>query len=349
MKYTARPVKAHWPRRVIWVFAVLVVFLVGATIAVRRVYDENLKPVSASSHAISVTIAQGSSVKSIADQLKSLGLIRSSWTFEWYVSSKEERGGLQAGTYSLQPDQTTPQIVAQLTHGKIATDLLTVLPAQRLDQLRTTFANAGFSKTEINGTLNPANYASNPALVDKPAGASLEGYLYPDSFQRDAGTSLQTIVGESITEMGQHLTPDIRAAFAAQGLSTYQGIILASIVEQEASSPNDRAQVAQVFLSRLHMGIMLGSDVTAYYGAVVAGQPLSLTYDSPYNTRLHSGLPPTPISNVSASSLGAVAHPAATTWLYFVAGDDGKTYFSQTEQQHEQQTQQYCHKLCEGQ
>jgi len=90
----------------------------------------------------------------------------------------------------------------------------------------------------------------------------------------------------------------------------------------------------------------LGSDVTARYGSILAGREPSLTYDSPYNTLLHKGLPPTPISNVSASSLNAVAYPANTDWLFFVAGDDGVTHFSKTLDEHEALAKQYCHKLC---
>src|SRR6185437_15214148 len=130
-------------------------------------------------------------------------------------------------------------------------------------------------------------YAGNPALVDKPAGASLEGYLYPDSFQKSSSTDVQSIIKESLNEMSQQLTPNLRAAFAAEGLSTYQGIILASIIGQEVSNPSDQTQAAQVFLSRLHQNADLGSDVTAFYGAILAGQSPSVSYDSPYNTRLH--------------------------------------------------------------
>jgi UPF0755 protein len=146
--------------------------------------------------------------------------------------------------------------------------------------------------------------------------------------------------------MAKYLTPSVRSAFAAQGLSAYQGIILASIVEKEVSKPSDRAQVAQVFLSRLKQDMMLGSDVTAYYGAIVAGKEPSVTYDSAYNTRIHKGLPAGPISNVSENSLQAIASPAGTDWLYFVAGDDGNTYFSKTLEEHEALTQQHCHALC---
>ncbi len=91
----------------------------------------------------------------------------------------------------------------------------------------------------------------------------------------------------------------------------------------------------------------LGSDVTAFYGAIIAGQPPTVAYDSPYNTRIHSGFPAGPISNVSESSLEAVAYPATTDWLFFVAGDDGITYFSKTNEEHEALTAQHCKKLCE--
>jgi UPF0755 protein len=148
--------------------------------------------------------------------------------------------------------------------------------------------------------------------------------------------------------MNKQMSPTIRNAFASEGLTPYQGLTLASIVEQEVSTQADRNQVAQVFLARLAQGMPLGSDVTAYYGALSAGQTPSVNYDSPYNTLLHKGLPPTPISSVSVSSLNAVAHPAKTSWLYFVTGDNGVTYFSKTLAQHQQLTQQYCHKLCSG-
>jgi UPF0755 protein len=118
------------------------------------------------------------------------------------------------------------------------------------------------------------------------------------------------------------------------------------MVEQEVSKPADRSQAAQVFLSRLKTGIPLGSDVTAYYGAILNGAKPSTFYDSPYNTLLHKGLPPGPISNVSDSSLQAVANPANTHWLFFVTGDNGTTYFSKTADEHDKLTQQYCHKLC---
>jgi UPF0755 protein len=346
-KYRAdgRP-RRLWLRRLCVGFSIVVILLVGATVAIWRFYDTNLKPVSSQGATQTITIESGATPTTIANLLHQKGLIRNAWTFERYVQSKGVSADLQAGTYSLSPTQSVPDIVAQLTHGKVSTRLVTILPGQRIDQIKQALMNDGFSEADVTAALDPAAYAGNAALVDKPPSASLEGYLYPDSFQRTDNTKAATIVQESIAEMQSHLTPDIRAAFAKEGLSTYQGIILASIITQEVSRQSDRAQAAQVFLKRLNIGMPLGSDVTAIYGSRLAGQGTSLSYDTPYNTRIHTGLPPTPISNVDSSSLQAVAHPANTDWLYFVAGDDGTTYFSATLQQHEAYTQQYCHKLC---
>lgn len=335
-----------WLRRISIAVGILIVVLVVATAGIWHFYEQNLRPVSTRGIPVSITVESGASPAKIAGLLHTKGVIRSAWTFETYVRREGVGGDLQAGTYSLSPAQSVSDIVAQLTHGKVTTQLVTILPSQRLDQIKQALINDGFSEAAVTAALQPSAYENNAALVDKPVGNSLEGYLYPDSFQRTGVTTASTIVQESITEMQKHLTPDIRAAFAREGLSTYQGIILASIVGKEVSTQSDRNQVAQVFLKRLQLGMTLGSDVTAIYGSRLAGQGTSLSYDTPYNTLIHTGLPPTPISNVNDSALQAVAHPAATNWLFFVAGDDGVTHFSSTLQQHQALTAQYCHKLC---
>jgi UPF0755 protein len=336
-----------WLKRVLLALGVLMLVLVVATIAVWQYYEANLKPVNTHATAQTVIIDSGSTPTHIANQLHGMKLIRSAWAFEAYVRHMGAQEDLQAGTYSLSASQSVQDIVGQLTHGKVSTQLVTILPGQRLDQIEQSLINDGYSEAEVQAALQPAQYEGNAALVDKPLGSSLEGYLYPDSFQRSSGTKVSDIIQESINEMQKHLTPDIRAAFAKEGLSTYQGIVLASVVEQEVSNQSDRAQAAQVFLKRLSIGMPFGSDVTAMYGSRLAGQGTSLSYDTPYNTLIHTGFPPTPISNVSDSSLQAVAHPASTDWLFFVAGDDGTTHFSKTIEEHQSLTQQYCHKLCQ--
>lgn len=154
--------------------------------------------------------------------------------------------------------------------------------------------------------------------------------MYPDSFQKLSDTPAETIIRQSLDEMDEHLSPDVQKGFAAQGLSVYQGIVLASIVEKEVPHDNDRPIVAQVFLKRLRENIKLESDATSPY----------------FNTYNKAGLPPMPISNVTVSSLRAVAYPANTNYLFFVSGDDGATHFSYTKAEHEEATRKYCTELC---
>jgi UPF0755 protein len=345
--YKTHHKRRRLPRRILWLLIGLVILSVGGVVAARHVYDLDLQPVSDNQKTQIFTVASGSSVKQIADQLEQVHLIRSSWAFQLYVHSQDNADELQAGTYALSPSQRLPSVVNTLTTGKVATKLVTILPGVRIDQVRADLINDGFSPASVDRALNPDLYSNLPVLAFKPTNVdSLEGLLWPDSFEKQPNTDPSVIITESLTEMGQHLTPDVQAAFASEGLTTYQGLTLSSIVMQEVSKPSDQTQVAQVFLSRLKANMMLGSDVTADYGAIAAGHAPSLSYDSPYNTLLHTGLPPTPISTVDANALQSVTHPAGTSWLYFVTGDNGTTYFSNTLQQQQANTASYCHKLC---
>jgi UPF0755 protein len=292
----------------------------------------------------------------IANNLRDQNLIRSTTVFKQYVNSNDLSESFKAGTYRLSQSQGVEEIVTILTDGKVAIDLFTILPGRRLDQIRQDFIDGGFQEALVDKALLASNYSGHPALVDKPAGATLEGYLYPDSFQKTADTDPTTIIKASLDEMNSYLTSEMRAAYAGAGLTTFQAITLASIIEREVASQSDRATAAQVFFKRINTGIQLGSDVTAIYGAVIddvdlpsdyaTAAEIAIAHDSPYNTRIRDGLPPGPISNVTKSGLEAVARPSNTDYLFFVAGDDGVTYFSKTESEHEALTRQHCRKLC---
>jgi UPF0755 protein len=339
--------RSRLPRRLLYLAISILAVLAVGTIIVRGVYSKGLGPVSKDQTTQVFTVRMGSSVKVIADDLQQKHLIKSAWAMQRYVHSKELEDKLQAGTYAFSPSQGTAAIVSTLTKGKVSTNLITILPGRRIDQVRADLINDGFAPVDVDKALEPAQYTDVPVLSFKPASVpTLEGLLWPDSYQKDAGTSASAIIRESLVAMGEHLTAEVQQAFAAQGLSPYQGLTLASIVTQEVNKPTDQAQAAQVFLTRIKMGMMLGSDVTANYGAIISGRAPNLNYDSPYNTLQHPGLPPGPISTVTLSSINATTHPAATDWVYFVAGDDGTTYFSKTLEEHQALTEKYCHKLC---
>lgn len=322
----------------------IVVAAVALAIVGVAVFNNQLQPVSNIQTNQTFVVSSGSTIQSIASDLVKQHLIRNALALEIYARNAH----LQAGTYSLSPSLGTVQIIKIMTKGRVATSLVTILPGRRIDQVRADLINNGFSPASVDEALAPDNYKDLPVMTYVPAGVNtLEGLLWPDSYQKTADTDPAIIIREALTATGEHLTNDVRSILTAEGLTPYQGLILASIIIQEVNNPADQAQAAQVFLSRLKIGMLLGSDVTANYGAVIVGLPASLTYDSAYNTRIHSGLPPTPISTINESSLRAITHPAATNWLYFVAGDNGTTYFSTNLQDHEALTAQYCHKLCQ--
>ncbi len=336
-----------WSKRLGLTLAVVLVVSLVSALFVRQIYNNNLKPLNDSQSIIIVTVPSGASASQIGGELEEKAVIKQSWAFNWYVRSNGLIEELKAGTYALRPSQGVPEIVDVLIQGEVATDLVTIIPGQRLDQVKSSMINSGFAPNDVDNALSPSQYAGHPALVDKPQEASLEGYLYPESFQKTADTTAKQIIESSLDEMAKRLTPSIRKQITKQGLSVYEGVILASIVEQEVPHDNDRPTVAGVFLNRLREGMLLQSDATASYGAILDGEEPSLSYSSPYNTYENKGLPPTPISNFSQSALQAVANPKKTDYLFFVSGDDGTTHFAKTNEAHEQNVEKYCTKLCQ--
>jgi UPF0755 protein len=309
-------------------------------------YQQQLKPVTAQSQQVLISIEKGESASEIAADLEANKVIRNSTAFLWYLRMNNLRDDIQAGRYQLDSALSAPKIADAITKGEVQTDLFTILPGERLDQTRAAFIKAGFSAQEVDAALNPANYVNHPALAGKPSSASLEGYLFPDSYQRTSSTTVAQIVRQSLDEMADALTPDIIEGFKAQGLTTHEGITLASIVVKEVNNLPDKQKVAGVFLNRLAADMPLGSDVTYQYIADITGQERSAAIDSPYNTRKYKGLPPGPISSVNKDALVAVSNPAKSDYLFFVAGDDGKIYYSKTLNQHEEYVRLHCKKLC---
>lgn len=344
-KYNLKKRKRHALKTWILLAAATIILFVGGVWTLHAWYNHNLSPVSTSHKTVFFTVNSGDSKHTIALNLKKAGLIRNTGAFETYLRGNEVRI-LQAGTYILTPSMDTKQIVHALAVGDVAKNLLTILPGKRLDQIKQTFVKAGYSQTEVDKAFDPTQYADEPALDSLPFGSSLEGYLYPDSFQKLTNTPAQTIVRESLQEMKSHLTEDIQAGFVKQGLNVFQGITLASIVAQESGDSASQPTIAQVFLLRLKQGMPLQSDVTAFYASDMAGQPRDTNIVSSYNTYKQAGLPPGPISNITASALHAVAHPSNTDYLYFIAGDNGDMHFSHTQEEHQAAIDQFCVKLC---
>ena len=176
------------------------------------------------------------------------------------------------------------------------------------------------------------------SLLDSPRyGAprgtpDLEGFLFPATYELYAGSSARLLVSEQLQAFGERFGPHLIARARALHETPYQLLSVASMVEREALIPGDRPKIAAVIYNRLRLGMPLGIDATIYYAverqrgiATYTGEltEAQLHIDSPYNTRTHTGLPPTPISNPGMASIEAAANPARVSYLYYVAGADG--------------------------
>lgn len=325
---------------------ILIIIIGAAGGGLTWYYNRQLTPPSFSQKVVEITITKGMTAHEIAVLLEKAGVIRASWAFEWYVRRAHVINDLQAGSYSLRPSMKASQIAAVITQGKVTTELATFIPGWRIDQVKKYLLNSGYSSTEVDTALDPNTYKDHAIYGLLPKGANLEGFIYPDSYQRTATSTAEMLVRAALDQMADRITPEMLTSFTNHGLTTYQAAIIASIVEQEASKTEDKPIVAQVFMKRFAMGMQLGSDPTAFYGAIIAGVTPEVTFDSIYNTRIHNGLPPTPIGNFTVDALQAVANPATSDYLYFVAGDDGIMHFSHTLSEHEALIRQYCKKLC---
>ena len=304
-----------------------------------------------------VSIPEGSTVSDIASILEQSGVIKSSLGFKLFAKLKGDTNDLKAGNYRMTPYLSLEEILATLKEGS-SEDIVfrfTALPGETMKDIKKRLMAIGYEESEIDAAFSK-NY-DHPVLADKPADASLEGYLFGETYEFYTTDSPETIVIRMLDELYSVVQKNnLKQKFNNLGLTLHEGIILSSIVQKEAGtlSKEDMATVAQVFLSRLNAGIPLGSDVTVKYAVdqvdpnreTYTDNATALSIDSCYNTRIHAGLPCGAISNPSALTLISTANPANTSYLYFLTGDDGMMYYSNTESEHNQNAAEHCRELC---
>lgn len=345
--------------------AIVSILLIGI-ISAFAWYNLQLKPVDlAKTDEILIDIKTGSTPDQIATDLKDKQLIRSPLAFSVYAKLHNLSGGLQAGLHRLSAAQSTPEIVRQLQQAETEDVAVQFVPGAMLrdnsntpddkkQDIRSTLEKLGYTLEEIEQAFEADYSEYNDTLFKgRPIGAGIEGYVWGDTYYMDQNATVEQILRRSFDEyIDQIEKNNLEQEFELRGLTLFQGITLASIVQREVScgspslSCDDQKQVAQVFLKRFDEGIALGSDVTFIYAAAQDGKSPTVDYDSPYNTRVHSGLTPGPISSPGLGALLAVAEPASGDYLFFVSGDDGKMYFTRTEAEHNDVVGKYCHENC---
>lgn len=331
-----------WPWITGGIIAVLLLIAGGSVVW----YKLSLRAVNASDTSrIRLTITEGQSPSQIAQALQDKKLIRSQVAFDVYTRLTGARSQLRAGTYSISPSESTETIVSNLVSGKVDQFNITFLPGATVAEDKQVLVKAGYKQSDVDAAFS--KQYDHPLFATKPATADLEGYIYGETYNFDSDTTVEQILAKTFDEYYAAVTDnDLVAGFQKQGLTLYQGITLASIVQREVSNATDQKQVAQIFLKRLQIGIPLGSDVTYHYAAQKLGVDPSPTLDSPYNTRINKGLPPGPIAAPGLGALKAVANPASGDYLYFLSGDDGTTYYATTEAEHQANITNHCQIKC---
>lgn len=353
-----KPKKSRRKKIILWV---LIGFIVTALLAIAAGYtwyQQQLAPVdSANTATEQVVVKRGMGPSAIASMLEEKKLIKSAKAFGWYVRLHKTENGLQAGTFSLSQSMSLPEIVNHLKSGKTDTITITFYPGATLrdttstpeakkTDVTTMLLKAGYSEEEIETALS--KQYDHPLLASKPASADLEGYVYGETYQFASSTTVEQILTRTFDEMYKVIKDNnLEESFERQGLTLYKGITLASIVQREVPTASDQAAVARVFLNRITAGMNLGSDVTYQYIADKTGVARDPGLQSPYNTRIVTGLTPGPIAAPGKSALLAVANPATNDYLFFLSGDDDKTYFGKTQAEHEQNIANHCKEKCQ--
>jgi UPF0755 protein len=289
----------------------------------------------------------GESTASVIQRLENEGIIQSAQALRTYLVYKGLDITLQAGEYTLSPAQSPVEIAYSLQDATPSTVRFRILPGWRMEEIAQSLPTSGLTITPdeflIMSQSNPGGTFLPYSL---PTYASMEGFLYPDTYQFRRDIPIQEFFMSILGNFEQKLSQDIQDGFARQGLDVFGGVTLASIIQREAVVEEEMPLIASVFLNRLAAGMKLDSDPTTQY-AIGYNQaqktwwtnPLSgddLKTNSTYNTYLNTGLPPGPISNPSLAALKAVAFPAQTPYFYFRARCDGsgKHVFAETYQEH---------------
>jgi uncharacterized YceG family protein len=274
-----------------------------------------------------VTIPKGSSAGRIGTILAHDGVVSSGFFFNLRATLSGKRGDLHSGVYRLRRDMTYSAAIDVLSKPPpVAVTVRVLIPEGKSRREIAAIAAAdGLSGDYLTAStrsplLTPAHYGAARST------ASLEGFLFPATYEIRVGAGARELVAQQLTAFRQRYGASFIRTARSRGVSGYQMLTIASMVEREAAVARDRPLIAAVIYNRLRAGIPLGIDATIRYALNDWSRPLTdadLRIDSPYNTRTRRGLPPTPIGNPGAASISAAAHPARASFLYYVAGSDG--------------------------
>ena len=294
---------------------------------------------------VAVTVPKGASVSEVGDLLGEKSVIDSSTLFQVRVTLAGKRSQLYPGRYALAEGMSYGAAIDALSQPPVKRAVTVTIPegysrAQAARLAEEIGLEGDYTTATVRSRyLDPAKYGGREAK-------NLEGFLFPDTFEMKPGAPVADLVQLQLEDFKRRIAGVDMGYARSKNLTTYDLLIIASLIEDEAGVPSQRKQVAAVVYNRLREGIPLGIDATIRFATGNYAQPLTeseLAVESPYNTRLHAGLPPGPINSPGLEAIEAAAHPARSDFLYYVnePGTCGKLAFSKTNAEFEADVARY--------
>jgi len=325
------------------IYVIFMFFAAAFTIPALVFWWQIRTPLSRSAEIKFFKVEKGESAKVIAAHLKNSDLIENQFFFQLYVFLSLRQYALKSGEYKLSQSMSIREIADTIVFGGTNEVLITIPEGFTLKQIEQRLVAAGLVKH--NELISYTFSDGAPAILsDKPKSASLEGYLFPDTyrfFSARGGSasggkdSLYDIVNKMVANLDDKLTSDLKIAIKNSSYTTYEILTTASLIEKEVKSDADREIVSGILWKRLKAKIPLQVDATLVY---ITGSKEIFDADkkinSPYNTYFYRGLPKGPIANPGLSAIRAAIFPKASPYWYYLSAKDGTTIFSKTLEEH---------------
>lgn len=306
------------------------------------------------------TIQKGEGSRTIAENLEKEHLTQSQFLFHFYTFFTGTSSKLQAGEYELNPSMSIADIVKKLAAGDTIKRTLTIVEGWNLRDIALAFSQATNTSQDdfyaITGypaedyrkesQFAPANPIASfyDFLEEKPSYVSLEGFLFPDTYEITSTMTPQDFIEKALENFQKKLNSEIRSEIVAQGKTIFEILTMASLLEKEVQTYDDKQLVSGILWKRLEAAMPLQVDATTSYSTGKRATKISreeTQIDSPYNTYLYQGLPLGPIANPGIESIRAALHPEESPYWYYLSTPEGKTIFSKTLQEHNQAKAKY--------
>ncbi len=297
-----------------------------------------------SDREIIFSLEKGQGSKDIALNLEKENLIKSANFFRFYVLLNGTAGYLKAGDYILSPAMNVPEISDKFFRGEVVKKTITIIEGWNLRQIASYFEKQElFEQENFWQTVNQDFSGQFIFLQDKPKNTDLEGYLFPDTYEVRKDESLEQIILKMLDNFDKKLNSSLKEEIEKQGKSNFDIIIMASLLEKEVRTFEDKQIVSGIFWKKIEAGEALYSCATIAY--ILGREDWSFDemrkeigsardIDSPYNTYRHSGLTPGPICNPGLESIKAAVYPQETDYWHFLSLPDGETIFSRNLKEH---------------